>query len=132
MKDKINYKKVNEVVSLTSKILNLVYIAMIIGIIFIATLLIKEWGILKFVMTILKVATPFFIGFVIAWLFNPLVVKLENRGWNRAIASMVIFLVFIPSAIRYWLDVKVKINNPYDAIWFEGSASSIGEYYYDT
>lgn len=95
MKDKINYKKVNEVVSLTSKILNLVYIAMIIGIIFIATLLIKEWGILKFVMTILKVATPFFIGFVIAWLFNPLVVKLENRGWNRAIASMVIFLVFI-------------------------------------
>ena len=95
MKDKINYKKVNEVVSLTSKILNLVYIAMIIGIIFIATLLIKEWGILKFVMTILKVATPFFIGFVIAWLFNPLVVKLENRGWNRAVASMVIFLVFI-------------------------------------
>lgn len=95
MKDKINYKKVNEVVSLTSKILNLVYIAMIIGIIFIATLLVKEWGILKFVMTILKVATPFFIGFVIAWLFNPLVVKLENRGWNRAAASMVIFLVFI-------------------------------------
>ena len=95
MKDKINYKKVNEVVSLTSKILNLVYIAMIIGIIFIATLLIKEWGILKFVMTILKVATQFFIGFVIAWLFNPLVVKLENRGWNRAVASMVIFLVFI-------------------------------------
>ena len=95
MKDKINYKKVNEVVSLTSKILILVYIAMIIGIIFIATLLVKEWGILKFVMTILKVATPFFIGFVIAWLFNPLVVKLENRGWNRAVASMVIFLVFI-------------------------------------
>lgn len=95
MKDKINYKKINEVVSLTSKILNLVYIAMIIGIIFIATLLVKEWGILKFVMTILKVATPFFIGFVIAWLFNPLVVKLENRGWNRAVASMVIFLVFI-------------------------------------
>lgn len=95
MKDKINCKKVNEVVSLTSKILNLVYIAMIIGIIFIATLLVKEWGILKFVMTILKVATPFFIGFVIAWLFNPLVVKLENRGWNRAVASMVIFLVFI-------------------------------------
>ena len=95
MKDKINYKKVNEVVSLTSKILNLVYIAMIIGIIFIATLLVKEWGILKFVMTILKVATPFVIGFVIAWLFNPLVVKLENRGWNRAVASMVIFLVFI-------------------------------------
>lgn len=51
---------------------------------------------------------------------------------NALLGPLAIFLVFIPSAIRYWLDVKVKINNPYDAIWFEGSASSIGEYYYDT
>ena len=119
MKDKINYKKVNEVVSLTSKILNLVYIAMIIGIIFIATLLIKEWGILKFVMTILKVATPFFIGFVIAWLFNPLVVKLENRGWNRAIASMVIFLVFFLLVhILKMMGIFIKVEQALQEYYF--------------
>ena len=93
--DKLNYKKLNEVISLSQKILNLVYIAMLIAIIFIVTLLIKEWGILKFITTILKVATPFFGGFVIAWLFNPLVCKLENRGWGRAVASIVVYLIFI-------------------------------------
>lgn len=93
--DKLNYKKLNEVINLSQKILNLVYIAMLIGIIFIVTLLIKEWGILKFITTLLRVATPFFGGFVIAWLFNPLVCKLENRGWGRATASIVVYLVFI-------------------------------------
>lgn len=93
--NKINVKDVNEVVSLSKKILHLVYIMMIIGILFLGTLIVKEWGILKFLLTLLKVATPFFVGFVIAWLFNPLVVKLENRGWKRATSCIVVYLCFI-------------------------------------
>ena len=62
---KINVCDVNEVVGLSKKILHLVYIIMIIGIIFLATLIIKEWGILNLIVTLLKVATPFFIGFVL-------------------------------------------------------------------
>ncbi len=75
-KEEINIKNVNEVVSLSSKILHLLYITMIIGCVFVATLLIKEWGILQFVFSLLKVLAPLFIGFVIAWLFNPMVKKL--------------------------------------------------------
>lgn len=92
---KINVCDVNEVVGLSKKILHLVYIIMIIGIIFLATLIIKEWGILNLIVTLLKVATPFFIGFVLAWLFNPIVVKLENRGWKRGIACVTVYLAFI-------------------------------------
>jgi len=92
---KINVRDVNEVVSLSKKILHLVYIMMVIGILFLVTLIVKEWGILKFIITLLKVATPFFIGFVIAWLFNPLVIKLENRGWKRGTACVVVYLCFI-------------------------------------
>lgn len=92
---KINVRDVNEVVGLSKKILHLVYIMMIIGIIFLGTLIIKEWGILSLIVTLLKVATPFFIGFVIAWLFNPIVVKLENRGWKRGIACVTVYLAFI-------------------------------------
>ena len=62
---KINVRDVNEVVGLSKKILHLVYIMMIIGIIFLATLIIKEWGILNLIVTLLKVANPFFIGFLI-------------------------------------------------------------------
>ena len=94
-KNKINVNNVNEVVSLSKKILHLVYIMMIVGIIFLATLIIKEWGILHFIVTLLGVATPFFIGFVIAWLFNPIVCKLENRGWKRGIACIVVYLAFV-------------------------------------
>lgn len=92
---KINVRDVNEVVGLSKKILHLVYIMMIIGIIFLATLIIKEWGILNLIVTLLKVANPFFIGFVLAWLFNPIVVKLENRGWKRGIACVTVYYAFI-------------------------------------
>ena len=92
---KINVRDVNEVVGLSKKILHLVSIMMIIGIIFLGTLIIKEWGILKLIVTLLKVANPFFIGFVLAWLFNPIVVKLENRGWKRGLACITVYLAFI-------------------------------------
>ena len=51
---KINVRDVNEVVGLSKKILHLVYIMMIIGIIFLGTLIIKEWGILKLIVTLLQ------------------------------------------------------------------------------
>ena len=95
MKKDINKENLNEVVSLSKKILRLVYIAMIIGIIFLITLLIKEWGILTFALTLLRVATPFFIGFAIAWIFNPLVIKLEKNGLKRGLASAIVYLIFI-------------------------------------
>ena len=68
---------------------------MIIGIIFLVTLLIKEWGILTFLLTILKVATPFFIGFAIAWIFNPLVKKLQKKGMSRGLSASIVYIGFI-------------------------------------
>ena len=94
-KEELNKTEINEVVSLSKKILHLVYIIMIIGIVFLVTLLIKEWGILTFLLTLLKVATPFFMGFAIAWIFNPLVVKLEKKGIKRGLGSAIVYLFFI-------------------------------------
>ena len=94
-KNDLNISGLNQVIKLSKKILNLIYIVMIFGIIFLITLLIKEWGILGFILTILRIATPFFIGFIIAWLFNPFVKYLESRGWRRGVASATIYLVFI-------------------------------------
>ena len=94
-KEQLDKKNINEVVTLSKKILKLVYIVMIIGIVFLVTLLIKEWGILKFLLTILKVATPFFIGFAIAWIFNPLVVFLEKKGLKRGFGVPIVYLLFL-------------------------------------
>ena len=94
-KNEINIENVNEVVSLSSKILHILYVAMIIGCVLIVTILVKEWGILTFLLTLLKVLSPLFIGFVIAWLFNPLVKKLEAKGIGRIAGSIIVYIVFL-------------------------------------
>lgn len=52
-------------------------------------------GDFKFNLNSFKSSKPIFIGFVLAWLFNPIVVKLENRGWKRGIACVTVYLAFI-------------------------------------
>ena len=102
MKNEIDKKSVNEVVNLSKKLLKMIYVIMIIGIAFLVTLLVKEWGVLTFILTVLKVATPFFVGFVIAWLFNPMVVRLEKNGISRGFASILVYLVFISLLILFF------------------------------
>lgn len=50
---------------------------------------------------------------------------------NAILGPFFLFVVAIPSAIRYWYQTirekKGLENKPYDDIWFEGSATSIGE-----
>jgi predicted PurR-regulated permease PerM len=114
---KINIGDVNEVVDTSKKILHLLYIAMIIGIVFLVTLLAKEWGILKFFLTLLKVATPFFIGFILAWIFNPLVCKMQNKGMNRALASAIVYVVFLAFLfIFFWFLIPTIYNQLQDLI----------------
>ena len=46
---------------------------------------------------------------------------------NAILGPFFIFIVAIPSAIRYWYREFSKKTQPdYDAIWFEGSATEIG------
>ena len=100
-KTELNIENVNEVVSLGSKILHILYIAMIIACVLIVTILVKEWGILTFLVTLLKVLAPLFIGFVIAWLFNPLVKKLEEKGIPRVARSLIVYVVFLVIVIVF-------------------------------
>ena len=53
-KNEINYKKVNEVVSLSSKILKIFYLLIIILGIYGITLIIEKWKIMEFIGSILK------------------------------------------------------------------------------
>ena len=93
--DKIDMMSVNEVVSLSKKILRLFYIAMVIAMVLIVTIIAREWGVWKFLLSILSVLAPFFIGFVLAWIFNPIVTKLEKKKVPRIAGSMIVYAVFI-------------------------------------
>lgn len=66
-----------------------------------------------------------------AWTLHTKQHETGHTFQNALLGPLAIFLIFIPSAIRYWLTTFGKINSPYDLIWFEGSASTIGEEYYN-
>ena len=91
----IDSKEVNEVVSLTKKILNLLYIVMIVAIILCGTIILKNLNVWNILLTFLKVLSPLFIGFVIAWLFNPIVKKLHQKGIPRIVGSILVYAVFL-------------------------------------
>ncbi len=93
--DKLNMEEVNEVIDLSKKILHFFYITMIIATVFIVTLIAREWGIWTFILNILSVLSPFFIGFVLAWILNPLVNRLERKKMPRVIGSMLVYSVMI-------------------------------------
>ncbi len=91
----IDNEEVNEVVTLTKKILNLLYIVMIVAIILCGTVILKNLNALGLLLTFLKVLSPLFVGFVIAWLFNPLVKKLNKKGIPRIAGSIIIYTIFL-------------------------------------
>ena len=107
-KKEINNKELNEVISLSKKILNVLYVFMIIGIVVSALFIASYLGVFKIIVSILKVISPLFIGFVIAWLFNPLVKKLTKKGLNRIVSALlvyIVFLLFIVIFIRVFIPV---------------------------
>ena len=57
--DKINVDKLNEVFKLSGSVLKVLYLLLIIGFLYILTLVIKEWSILPIILTILKIMSPF-------------------------------------------------------------------------
>ncbi len=109
----INTNELNDVISLSKKILNVLYIVLIGSIVLASLFLVKYLGILKFVLGILKVISPLFIGFVIAWLFNPLVCKLKEKGLSKILSAIIVYLVFLICLILF---IRVFIPVLYNQI----------------
>ncbi len=92
---KINAGRLNELVKTGNKILHILYILFIILLIYVASLIFKEWSILSFLGKIFAIMSPLFIGWFIAWLLNPLVKKLINKGMKRTLAVVIVYLMLI-------------------------------------
>ena len=93
--DKIDIERVNESVNLLNRILKIMFVVLIIVAIMIITFVVKEWKVLYFISTLLKILIPLFIGIFIAWLFNPIVKFLTKHKFNRTIATILVYILFI-------------------------------------
>lgn len=93
--EQVDKKKVNEVLSLSKKILKILYIFIIIIGIYLLLILAKETKIFYFLKELFKIVSPLFIGIVIAWMFDPLVKKLQKKGIKRPIGTTIVYIGFI-------------------------------------
>lgn len=93
--EKINIKKLNDTIKLGNKILRLLFIFIAIIGVYAITLIFKEWKVVTFLLTILKILSPFFIGLIIAWLLAPCVKFLYKRGINRILATILIYILML-------------------------------------
>lgn len=93
--EKINIKNVNEVVSLSKIILKIFLILSIVVGTYVILMLLKELKIISFILTLLSVLTPFFIGIIVAWLFNPFVNMLEKKGLKRIFGVIITYLIIL-------------------------------------
>ena len=58
-------------------------------------MLLKELKVFSFLLTLIGVISPFFIGIVVAWLFNPFVNMLEKKGIKRIFSVIITYLIIL-------------------------------------
>lgn len=93
--ESVDTNKINDVLTLSNKILKIVYILLVILGVYIAIIVCKELSIKKTILTILKILFPLFIGIFVAWLFDPFVTFLQRKGLKRGIGTFITYVLFI-------------------------------------
>ena len=92
---KIDIPKLNDVIGISKNILKIVYVLSLIICIYVITKLFKELKIMDNIIVILKIILPLFIGFFIAWLFDPFVSWLQRKGMRRTFGTTLTYIIFI-------------------------------------
>lgn len=139
LKEKVDSNNLNEVISLSKKILKILYVVIVIAGIYGLTIICKEWHVGGFFLEVLRIVAPLFIGLIIAWLFNPFVNKLQKKGLKRGLGSTLTYILFIgiialiigsiiPMIMDQINDFVKFIPSVFDTIksWLEGIFSKVG------
>ena len=96
IKDKeLDYVNLNHILSTGKKLMDIGYFMAIVCLVLLGTYLLKEWNLLKYIGEFLVVISPIFIGFIIAWFFDPLVDWFEKKKLPRLVGCIIVYLVLI-------------------------------------
>lgn len=91
----VSAKKINQALNTGNKILKILYLLFIILLIYVVSLILKDWKVLTFVGKILSIISPLFIGWFIAWMLNPLVKKLTDKGVKKGLSVAITYLILV-------------------------------------
>lgn len=95
MNKNINKDNLNDVINISKKILKVFYVLLIVIGAYLLIRVIKELKIMTFILSILKILAPLFIGIIIAWLLNPFIKWLENKKVRRIIGTAFSYVIFV-------------------------------------
>lgn len=93
MKDKLNIKSLNEIIEISKNILKIGLVIAIILLIILISNVSKELRIIPILLTTLKLFSPLLIGYVIAWLFAPVVKFLERKKIPKIFACILVYIL---------------------------------------
>ena len=93
----VDITSLNHILRVGKNLIDIGYIMAIVCIILLGTYLLKEWNIFKYIGELLIVISPIFIGFLIAWLFEPLVSSLQTRKVPRIVGCILVYLFLLGS-----------------------------------
>ena len=91
----LNTKDLNEVLSLSKRILKILYIVFIAVLVLAGIIAFQKLNILNIILEFLAVVSPFFIGFFIAWYLRPLVLKLSKKVHSETLSAVLVFSGFV-------------------------------------
>ncbi len=91
----LDLKSLNMILKTGKKLVNVFYFVIVISLVLLITYVLKEWKIFGFVGELLKVISPIFIGFILAWLLDPVVDKIEAKKVPRVLVCIIVYLVLI-------------------------------------
>ena len=91
----VDITNLNNIIKIGSKLINIGYFMAIFSLVILVTYLFKEWKIFAFLKELLIVISPIFFGLIIAWLFDPLVRKLQNKKIPRIIGCFISYIIVL-------------------------------------
>ena len=95
MNKNIDKDNLNDIISISKKILKIFYVLLIVIGAYLLLKIIKELGILKLIASTLKILLPLFIGIVTAWLLNPFVKFLEKKKIRRSLGTIISYVILV-------------------------------------
>lgn len=93
--EKIDYKNLNALIQTARVILKILLILALGGIVIFGFIVLEKTQILNILGTIFSICMPLFLGFAIAWLFEPLIEKFEKKNFSRKISVLFTYLLFL-------------------------------------
>jgi predicted PurR-regulated permease PerM len=109
----VDKKELNDVITLSKKILQILYIVFIAVIILAGIIALRMLNVFPIILEVLKVVSPFFIGFAFAWLLRPIVLRLNKKINNNTLSSILVFAVF---ALVLFLILYIFIPTVYEEV----------------